>query len=580
MERRLAAILAADVAGYTRLMGEDETGTHRAFKTHRQELIGPSTESHHGRIVKSRGDGVLAEFASVIDAVECAVEIQKEMNTRNAQVPEDRRIELRIGINMSDVIVDDGDIFGAGVNLAARLEGFAEPGGICMSADAYRQVRNKLDLPIEDLGERRLKNIREPVRTYRVLLDPQRRRRASTRISDLPDNPSIAVLPLDDLSTGQEQPYLADAISQDIMTELSRFTQLCVVARHPTCASPDKAALVRRIGKDLGVSYVLDGSIQRSGERVRMTIQLMDASNGQSVWAERFDSKLQDTFAVQDEITQKVVSMLGEAVWQDAATKLALKRPENFRAYDFALRGMEYLHRINPDDNRRARAFFREALELEADLPIGHQGVAWSFLLPWAQGWEEGEEEPLQKALGHAQKLAEVDPNNAHAYRTLGRVNLALGRYEVAPVFAERALDLNPNDGDIIGNYGVILLFSGKKKEAVPWFKKVLALHPHTPHMNWIYKTYLALAYFMDGRYETAVATVRDLGEIPLTGRRILAACYACLERTDEAGAEAAAILRSVPCFRLSRFGEVSQFQQREDRDHYLGALRKAGLPE
>ena len=307
---------------------------------------------------------------------------------------------------------------------------------------------------------------------------------------------------------------------------------------------------------------------------------MTDADNGHNVWAERFDSNLEDIFAVQDEITQRVVSIVGETLWQDAATKLALKRPENFRAYDFALKAMEYLHRITPVDNGCAREFFRRSLELEADLPLGHIGVAWSFLLPWSQGWDEPEKEPLQTALSHAKRSAEIDPNNAQAYRILGRLSLAMGRHDEASSFAERALELNPNEGDIIGNYGLAFLFTGKAKEAIPWFEKVLSLHPHTPHMNWIYKTYLALAYFLDRQYETAEATVRSLGEIRLPGHRILAACYACLDRKEEAREQADAILNVVPHFRLSRFGEGQQFQRKENREHYLGALRKAGLPD
>ena len=375
MERRLAAILAADVAGYSRLMGIDEEGTHKDLNAHCHELVDPKIQQHRGRIVKNTGDGFLAEFTSVLDAVRCATEIQQAMTVRNAKTPDDRRIEFRIGIHQGDIITDSGDIFGDGVNVAARLEGIADPGGICLSARVQEDVRGKLELALSDMGEQQLKNIEQPVRVYRIQLEnkPTKSRRALV----LPDKPSIAVLPFQNLSGDPEQDYFADGVVEEIITALSRFRQLFVIARNSSFTYKGRAVDVKQVGRELGVRYVLEGSVRKAANRVRITAQLIDAITGAHLWADRFDGTFDDIFDLQDQVTGKVVGAIAPKLEEVEFTRIKHKPTDSLDAYDYYLRAMMYFNQWTKESITEALRLFCQAIELDPNFASAHGLAAW-----------------------------------------------------------------------------------------------------------------------------------------------------------------------------------------------------------
>ena len=384
VERRLAAILAADVAGYSRLMGVDEEGTLAALKALRHELIDPKIAEHHGRIVKTTGDGALVEFASAVDAVRCAIEIQRVMAERSAARSDNRRIEFRIGIHVGDIIIDDNDIFGDGVNIAARLEGIAEPGGVCMSDDAYRQVRGKIEMACDDIGLQALKNIAEPLRAWRLNRGDQSAATAQPASPAsqapalaLPDKPSIAVLPFQNMSGDPEQEYFADGMVEDIITGLSRIRWLFVIARNSSFIYKGRSVDITRVGRELGVRYVLEGSVRKAATRVRITSQLIEATTGRHLWAERYDRDLHDIFELQDEITMSVVAAIEPSVRQAEIERVRRKRPENLDAYDLVLRAIPHASAATPDEASTALALLERAIVLEPDYALAHAFAAW-----------------------------------------------------------------------------------------------------------------------------------------------------------------------------------------------------------
>src|ERR1700726_38181 len=365
--RRLAAILAADVAGYSRLMGEDEEGTHERLKAHLGELVNPKIREHRGRTVKNTGDGLLVEFQSVVDAVRCAVEVQRAMVDRNADVPADKRIEFRFGIHQGDIIVEDGDIFGDGVNLAARLEGIAEPGGICVSGRVRADAAGKVDVAFDDLGEQSLKNIARPVRVYRVRLGEAPETNTPLAALALPDKPSIAVLPFQNMSGDLEQEYFADGMVEEIITALSRIRWLFVIARNSTFTYKGRPVDVKEVGRELGVRYVLEGSVRKAGSRVRITGQLIDATTGAHLWADKFEGELQDVFDLQDNVATSVVGAIAPRLIAADAELVKRKPPESWASYDFFLRGTSLFRQRTPDTMEQALGLFRKAIDLDQE---------------------------------------------------------------------------------------------------------------------------------------------------------------------------------------------------------------------
>ena len=531
LERRLAAILAADVVGYSRLMGADETGTLAALKAQRDELIDPKAAQYHGRTIKLMGDGALMEFPSVVEALTFAVEVQCALGKRNDDLPEARRITQRIGINIGDVIVEGDDIYGDGVNIAARLEGLAEPGGICIAHNVYSQVKDKLDLTFETLGESKVKNIAEPITVHRILIDAKAEalvtpvtidRRAPRRwrwpiaaslmvllvaiagaafwqqpwkpdvtpaslermAFPLPDKPSIAVLPFDNLSGDPTQDYFADGLTETLIADLSRFRGLFVIARNSTFTYKDKPVKVQEVAEDLGVQYVLEGSVQRSAERLRVTAQLVDATAGNHLWAESYDRELSDIFAVQDEVTERIVATLGAYQGElAAAARASAKRkdPASFGAYDSYLLGIEHKHSFTQEDNAAAERLFTRASNLDPNFAQAYVGLAWVYIQKFWFGWTDTPDQAVAQARGAAERAIALDPSEAEAHMLLAEAYLADGDFEKGEASYERALALNPNHADLVAGWGYASVLLGEAQRAVDSMRKAMRLNPNYP---------------------------------------------------------------------------------------------------
>jgi len=576
--RKLAVIFAADVAGYARLMAADEEGTLATLNARRQvidELIG----RHHGRIFTTAGDSVMAEFASAVEAVRCAAAIQQEIARRNADLPEARRMLFRIGVNLGDVMVGGDNLFGDGVNVAARLEGEAEPGGICISGAVYDQIRNKVDLGFEDFGERSLKNIGYPVRVF--ALRPDRTAAAerpaetsSTRVSAFP---SIAVLPFANFGGDPEQEYFADGITEDLITELSRFQEIRVIARNSVMEYKSRPARVQEVGRDLGVRYVLEGSVRKAGGRVRITAQLIDAATGHHLWAERFDRDLADIFEVQDEVTGRIVATLAGKLAETERRRARSGQTENLEAYDCVLRGRELWERFTPEDNRKARQLYEKAIELDPDYARAYASLAWTYLVEHSERWVDPEDRPLERALEYARRGVMVNPASHSNHLVLGQVFLSKGLHDEALEALETAIALNPNDADGYAFLARALSFAGRPDDAIRLVEKAQRLNPAAP--RW-YGWHQGMAYYLARRYDDAVAAFRKGGPFGDVGYRWLAAAYGQLGRAQDAKAAADEYLKLTPDFSIARHLEMLHFRRAEDRENYAEGLRKAGLPE
>ncbi len=548
--RRLAAILCADVQGYSRLMGADEEGTLRSLKA-AHELMKASIAAHRGRVVNAPGDSVLAEFASVVDAVRCATAMQQELEQRCAAVAAERRLAFRIGVNLGDVMVAGEEIYGDGVNVAARLESLADGGGVCISGSAYEQVADKLELGFEDLGEKSVKNIARPVRVYRLVREGKTLARpASAPVAS--DKPSIAVLPFQNMSGDTEQEYFSDGITEDIITDLSKLSGLLVIGRNSTFTYKGSAVDVREVGKRFAASHVLEGSVRRAGGRVRINAQLLDAASGHHLWAERYDRELADIFAVQDEITREIVSALDVKLLRGEQARVwrhLLRQPE---ALDAHYKGLDALNRLTREANDEARRSFQKVVALEADSPLGHLGLAWTELSAFRYGWEGAG--ALERAAGLARKALELDEDCADAHALLGFYHLLAGRHDEAIAAGERSVTLNPNHADNAANLACSCAVGGRPEEAIALLRKAIRLSPVYP--TW-YLQILGFAHYLRGELDDAEAAVRPaLKREPAyaEARIVLAAVLHARGRVAEARAEAAEVLRQDPKFRLAAF--------------------------
>ena len=584
VKRRLAAIVAADVVGYSRLMEADEAGTLARLKALRKELIDPKVAQYRGRIVKTTGDGVLVEYPSVTDAVQCSVEIQQAMAERNRTVPPDRRMEFRVGINLGEIIFEGDDIYGTGVNVAARLESMAEPGGICISGTVHDQIQSIMGLTYRDMGERKVKNIEQPVRSFSVqpgsVDDPP----AAAPAPGGPDTasapaPSIAVLPFTNMSADAEQEFFADGISEDIITALSKISGLAVIARNSTFAYKGKSVRVQEIGRDLGVRYVLEGSVRKAGDRVRITAQLIDATDGHHVWAARFDRDLSDIFDLQDEITSNVVTALHVRLVEGEQARLWQKSTENLAAWECLVQGLPCFRRFTGEDNARARRLFEQAVALDPDYATGWVWLAWTY---WAEArflWAESPSEAAARATELARKALALDGELAECHAVLGALHLMARDYDEAFRAGERAVALAPNGADVTALLAVTLNWSGEPAAACDLITKAMRLSPG--YSAW-YDSVLAHAYRLLGRLEEAVAIYREaIARNPNhIGPHIgLTSCFAELGREAEARAEAEEILKISPGFTLSRYSESLTYKDPEHARRSLDALAKAGLP-
>ena len=673
VKRKLTAILNADVKGYSRLMGEDEEGTIRTLNTYK-EVMSSLIQQQRGRVVDAPGDNVLAEFGSVVDAVRCAVEIQKELKTRNAELPEDRRMEFRIGVNLGDVVEDGEQILGDGVNIAARLESLSEAGGICISGTAYDQVENKLSLGYEYLGEQTVKNIARPVRVYRVLMGPEAAGKVigekggktrqwqmatmglvigvilvvavvviwkfyipstskpevtlkekvvtpqpekapivappSTEVAlkeklvpsspekvsktiitsplvdkadpkkmalPLPDKPSIAVLPFTNMSGEKEQEYFSDGITENIITGLSKIPRLFVIARNSTFIYKGKGVKVQQVAEELGVRYVLEGSVQRSGNRVRITAQLIDALTGNHLWAERYDRDLKDIFALQDEITMKIlISMRVKLTEGEQA--LRVRSPRNLEAFLKILQAQEYMQRFNTEGNIMGKQLAEEAIALDPEFAWAYYALASAHMMDVWLGLSKSPKESLEKAVELTQKAISLDPKDSRHYALIGYLYTMKRDYDKAIAEGEKAVALDPGGAEAHALLGMDLNYADRPKEAIPLFEKAIRLNPFGPTSYFLnYGT----SYRMMGQYQEAITQYKKALRIApnnIIAHIALAGTYSLLGRDEEARAEAEEVLRLNPKFSLESYAKMLPFKNQAQIDRFIEALRKAGL--
>jgi adenylate cyclase len=584
VERRLAAILAADMVGYSRLMEADEAGTLARLRTHRLELIDPAIAKNRGRIIKTTGDGLLVEFQSVTDAVQCAVEIQRRMARRNADLPAARWIQFRIGINLGDVIFDDDDIFGDGVNVAARLQVLAEPGGICVSRAVRDQVQvgDRFDVAFEDLGEQIVKNIARPIPAFRVRLDAAGPAPAAikapqvTAAAGAAKKPSIAVLPFANMSGDPEQEFFADGLTEDIITALSRFRELFVISRNSTFVYKGKAVKIQDVAAEFGVQYVVEGSVRKAGNRVRVTVQLIDADSDRHVWAERYDRDLEDIFAIQDEVTAAIVATLPgriEAATHDRAER---KPTENMLAYECVLAGKVLHHRSTRDDNLAAQRMLDRAIALDPKYAHAHAWKACVLGQAWVYGWSADREATIAEVGDELQTALALDDNDSDVHRILAAWNLIQRNYDKSMYHQERALALNPNNDLIVVQQGELLTWLGRPEEGIDWIRRAMRLNPYHPERYW---SHLGRAYYMARRYPEAAEAFARISRPDHTHHAFLAAAFAQIGDATAASAHAEETLRRAPDFSAQNYLETLHYKRASDREHHREGLLKAGLP-
>jgi adenylate cyclase len=626
VKRKLAAILSADVKGYSRLMSQDEVGTIRTLDAYKN-AISEMVVRYKGCVVDSIGDSLMAEFGSVVDAVNCAVEVQRDLAERNAELPYNRRMEFRIGINLGDVVEEQGRIYGDGVNIAARLQSLAEGGGICISGTVYDQVKSKLGLEYEHLGEQAVKNIAEPVRVYRVLSFPgaaahrvvqaksavvSKYRRAALAIGvilliavgsvlvwhfflrpvprpmevaskekmafPLPGKPSIAVLPFVNMSEDPKQEYFSDGITENIITALSKSPYLFVIARQSTFVYKGKLVKVKQVSEELGVRYVLEGSVRRSGEKVRVTAQLIDAMTGYHLWAEQYDRNLKDIFALQDEIALKILKTVHEKLepWQHAR---GLERgAKNLQAFLKAMEAREHFYRSTREDNALARKLYEEVITLDPNYAFAYSGLAWTHMGDLWFRTSKSPEESVKRAIELGQKAVALDESEATAHSSLGYFYTFAGQFDKAVAHVERGLHLDPNSFAVLYNAATTLASSGRPQEAIPLFHKALRVNPFPAGICF---DSLSTAYRMVGRFDEAVEQAKKAAERePEIQWIYLSLASACIlaGREAEARAAAAEVLKINPQFSLEQYGETLPFRDRSFIDRTIDALRKAGL--
>ncbi len=621
VKRKLTAILSADVKGYSRLMGEDEKGTVHTLNAYKEVMTG-LIQHHRGRVVDAPGDNLLAEFASVVDAVECAVEIQKELKTKNAELAENRRMEFRIGVNLGDVIEEGDRIYGDGVNIAARLESLSDAGGICISGTAFDQVKNKLSVGYQYLGKQTVKNIPDPVRAYKVLMGPEAAGKVigeeepketrwgwkavaavvalalvagglvwnfylrAPRIEPaskekmafpLPDKPSIAVLPFVNMSEDPKQEFFADGMTEEIITALSKGPNLFVIASNSTFTYKGKAVKVKQVSEELGVRYVLEGSIQRSGDRIRINAQLIDALTGHHLWAERYDRDVKDIFAIQDEITMKIITALQVKLTSGEMIHVLAKGAKNMDAFTKYLQAVDLWTRLTKETNAQAKKLLEEAIALDPEYPGPYIGLAKTYGMDVFLGTTESPDQSLARAFEFAQKAISLDNTNGAAYSVLSWLYATKKQYEKAIAKSERAISLNPNSAESYMRLGLILAYAGRAEEGIPYIQNALRLNPF-PSPN--YFSNLAMIYCESGHYEKAIeAAKRALQSEPNSPipNVTLAISYIRLGREEEARAAAAEVRRTNPKWSLNGYAKNAPFTQPQV-ERNIEDLRKGGL--
>ena len=620
-KRKLTAILSADVKGYSRLMGEDDQATVRTITAYR-EVITEVVEKHRGRVVDSPGDNILAEFASVIDAVRSGVEIQEELKVRNAELPEDRKMEFRIGVNLGDVIHEEERIYGDGVNVAARVERLAEAGGVCVSGTVFDQIESKLPLGYEFLGEQSVKNISKPVRIYKALMDPEAvgkvigEQRAEPRRGQrvalvvvtvlllivgglliwrtafppvqvasvekmafpLPERPSIAVLPFDNLSGDPEQEYFSDGLTEEIIAALSSVPKLFVIARNSTFTYKGKPVKVQQVSEELGVRYVLEGSVRKGGDKIRITAQLIDALTGNHLWAKRYDRNIDDIFAVQDEITKEIITAMQVKLTEGEQARTAARGTNNLEAYLKCLQANEHAHRINPESNALAKQLAEEAIALDPEYAWAYFVLSRTHMLDVWLRTSKSPKESIGKSIGSVKKAIALDDTYAEAHGLLGFLYAIIRKYDQGIAEAEKAVALNPNSGYAHFSLGKVYTFASRWEESIPEYKIAMRLSPIPPN-NYLFS--LGLSYGYTGQYDEAIKwSEKAIRQEPdsLLAHMFMTQVYSWSGRDEEARNQAAEVLRINPKFSLKKWEKKLKYKNQEDNERAISALRKAGL--
>ena len=583
-QRKLVAILAADVVGFSRLTAADEDRTLARLRALRSDLIDPAIAVHNGRVVKRTGDGALVEFRSVVDAVRCAIEVQNAMIERNAGLPAARRIEFRIGIHLGDVVEEsDGDLMGDGVNIASRLESVAAPGAICLSEDAYRQVKARLDLSVSDLGQTQLKNIAEPLRVYSLTVGGASKAKPAPQAEPIAEKPSIAVLPFTNMSGDPEQEYFVDGMVEDIIAALSRFNQLFVIARSSIFTYKGRAVDVRQVARDLGVRYVLEGGVRKSGSRLRITGQLIDATTGAHLWADRFDGGVEDVFDLQDRITESVVGAI-EPTLRKAEIERARRKPvENLDAYDLYLRALPHVYSMRPDQNLRGLHLLNKAIELEPTYAPALAHAAWSLEQRITRGWPPTGVDDRGTAIALARRAAAAGSDDAVALVCAGFVLVMVARdYGTGLDAVRRAVERNPGAGFVNFLAGTALVFGGDPERALALLDRAMALGPLDPSF-FMYLVVAGWAHLFSGRPARALELAeRSVAIYPDwdSAYWLLIPAYAQLDRLSEARAALAKFLLLAPEMTITKLRQLLPFREPALLEMTLDGLRSAGLPD
>lgn len=579
MDHRLAAVLAADMVGYSRLMEVDERGTLARLRAHRIELIDPAIAKNQGNIIKTTGDGMLVEFQSVADAARCAIEIQERMRRRNSDVANDRRIDFRIGINLGDIIFEDGDIYGDGVNIAARVEQLAEIGGICVTAAVHDQIDGRVDVAFEDLGEKLLKNISRPVRLYRLVMAPPEQRpapgdaHAATKAAVV--KPTVAVLPFTNMSGDPEQEFFADGLTEDILTELSRRRELFVISRTSTFVYKGHAANLREVAQKLGARYLVEGSVRKSGDRLRVSVQLIDTASDAHIWAERYDRKLDDIFSIQDEITSAIVATLPgrlEAAQQD---QLARLKPSSMAAYECVLAAKVLHHRSTRQDNAEALKLIDRALQLDPDYAHAHAWRGCILGQGWGYGWCADKDAVFNEVALELDRAMALDDNDPDVHRILAAVAIVRHDMNRARYHQDRALELNPNYDLVVVQMGELFTWLGRAEEGLEWIRKAMRLNPHHPARFW---SHLGRAHFVGRQYAQAIEDFMHLSTMDAQQHAFIAACYGWLGDRTASSAHVMRVRQLDPELDLEKFLATMHYANDADLQHLREGLVKAGL--
>jgi adenylate cyclase len=578
MERRLAAVLAADMAGYSRLMEVDEQGTLARLRTHRIELVDPAIAKNQGRIIKTTGDGMLVEFQSVSDAVRCAAEVQMRMRRRNADVPEDRRIQFRIGINLGDIIFDEGDIYGDGVNVAARLEQLADIGGVCVTQAVYDQVSERIDVAFEDLGEKSLKNISRPVRVWRAVIEePSTQGRDNGPPQRGVVKPSIAVLPFSNMSGDPEQEYFVDGLTEDIITELSRRHELFVISRNSTFVYKGQSVNIREVARKLGAQYFVEGSVRKAGGHLRVTAQLIDTATDAHIWAERYDRKLDDVFAIQDEVTTAIVATLPGRVEAAQQELLTRKTPTSLAAYECVLAAKVRHHRSNREENAEAQKLITRAVELDPDYGHAHAWRGCILGQAWIYGWCEDKDATFNEVADELGKALALDDNDADVHRILAAINVTRNDLTRARYHQERALALNPNYDLVVVQQGELLTWLGRPEEGIEWIRKAMRLNPHHPERFW---SHLGKAHFAARQYAEAIEAFMHLSAMDAIQHAFVAATYGWLGDRTAAAAHVVHVKKLDPDFTIDGLLGTLHYANEADAQHVSEGLTLAGVAQ